>query len=239
MVFATYKELKENRKTGDKVYGIRHDSFKSVPIERWEEIQPIEGTLQSSYYDHPKNGPYPPRHLMPVFPQESHSWDDPWWDVDNWIICDARQEAEAELEKQMKAVIAKAKEQIVRMECLLPSMTKEKTNRKGEFDVLPSYRRDMSLTFDEVISRCITENDADNYNGDLYSMEKFQADVKAGGLTDYDGFGDLVIDGKVYENVYISCDMERVIIGDWFEIPFERLGQVFAGHKLEVLWYNK
>lgn len=243
MVFSTYKELKENRRPGDVVFCVRQDTFSSVPVERWEDVKPVQGSLRASYYCRPMEESLmkhqPPRHLEPLVADESHAWDSSWWDIENWIVCDAVQEAEKELEKQMKDTIAKAKERILMMELLLPSMKSEPVKGSGELEVPPCLRRDMSVTFDEVMSCCIGPAKKEQYNGELFTLKDFFKDVSAGGFTDYDGFGDLVVDGVIYDNVHIVIAFKRVMIGDRFEIPFERLEQVFEGHKLEVQWYNK
>lgn len=239
MVCKTYKELRENKKKGDRVFGIRHDAFKSVSVERWPEVQPVEGTLQSSYYEHPNHGPYPPRHLMPLDPVKGHSWDDEWWNVEDWIICDTLSEAEAELEIQMYAQIAKAKEQIQMMESLLPSVRAEELDDDGDLIVPPVFSRDMCVTFEEIMSVCVEDRTQGMVAGHPMTFSDFHKLVNGMIITDNDGFGDFIVDGVAYDNIYIICQEKRILVADRFEIPFERLEKIFEGHQIIIMWYNK
>lgn len=238
MVYTSYKELNKSKKPGDKVFGVPKAAFEYIRPEKWPDIQIVEGTLQSSYYEHPNKGPYLPRHLMPAEPVEGHPWDDLWWDVSNWVICDTKEEAEGELEKQMREAIQKMKEQILMLEHLLPSMKNPAVNDKGELIVPPVYRRDMSATFKEVMSHC-TGKEPDMSVGELFTFTEFEGQVTSGAIMDSDGDGDLVIDGRTYDNIYIWCSMRRIVVGDRFEISFGRMDEIFKGHDLKVLWYNK
>ena len=119
MVYTNHHDVAENMSAGDKVYAVRKNAYAEQPVEKWPEVKPIHGTLQSSYTHHPIKGPRPPRHFMPDIQDPEHSWEGPWWDMNHWIICTTEAEAKAELEKQKRAYIAKAEHEIAQMRALL------------------------------------------------------------------------------------------------------------------------
>lgn len=71
------------------------------------------------------------------------------------------------------------------------------------------------------------------------SFEDFCACVSQKCIMDYDGFGELFIDGKPVSNASIVCDQQHVKLGDKAVVSFNTLKRLFGNDRLTVYWYNK
>lgn len=73
---------------------------------------------------------------------------------------------------------------------------------------------------------------------DLMDMDEFIEEVDSYCITDGDGSGMLVIDGKVNQCTCVICEWDAVIIGDTLVVPFGILKKLF-GDRARIAWYNK
>ena len=122
---------------------------------------------------------------------------------------------------------------------LIPALDRTQ-DENGDYKTTAVYRADMAVTADEILS---ARNDdlvpKETCAGELMSWDSFIRDVENGGLTDYDGAGDLIIDGRASSNESIWITMQMVNIIDRYLVPFERIPEIFKDHKVEVMWFNK
>ena len=100
-----------------------------------------------------------------------------------------------------------------------PMMTCSKCNFKFT-DYRGEHARAMAIEYDEMME-CMTE--IDGRIGDLLTVDEFKGAVECNGFIDYDGHGDMLVDGVFLEESSIS--------------PSE-------AHKIpenvtHILWYNK
>ncbi len=241
MVYDNLIDIAKNKNPGDRAAAVRKGAYRETPPELWPMLTPVEGTLQSCYFDHPSQDPekQPPRHLMPDHPDQAHPWDSAWWDLEHWVVCDTPDEALAELERQARQYIAEAKRRASALESLLPETEAEPVGPDGCLKDPPIYKKDMTATYDEAMPVLDGPEDASKYSGDDFGVGEFAKHVAEGGISDYDGSGDLAIDGKIYANAWVCCSARRVYLGDVYEIPFGRLEKLFAGHDVRIRWYNK
>ncbi len=120
MVYRTDKEIQENKKAGDRVFGVRKDTYKDLPASAWVLTGPLEGILHTDYYSHPSKGPDPLRYLTPEYAKDlqgnegkkEHPWDSDYWLLEDWVICDTKEEAEAELKKLAQVEIEKLENEL-------------------------------------------------------------------------------------------------------------------------------
>ena len=71
------------------------------------------------------------------------------------------------------------------------------------------------------------------------TWEQFCHDVENRSITDYDGSADLIVDGRASSNNTLWLTTGMLYIFDEFLIPFDRVPEIFAGHEIQVIWYNK
>lgn len=113
---------------------------------------------------------------------------------------------------------------------------------KGEktLEDYPVLRTDLSLDYSGILAaaRPVLELKQDHC-GALMSWENFEAAESAGCLSYHDGDGDLLVDGKGCNNALLDLARGLVYIPDSFAVPFHHVKAVFAGHEVQVLWFNK
>lgn len=96
-----------------------------------------------------------------------------------------------------------------------------------------------SITADEILAAFNEGNvgEVPSY-ADLMPLEGFIGIVNWGGFIDYDGFGELVIDGKAGHHTTTLISQRSFLIGNKLVVPFKVLRDVF-GDRVQVAWYNK
>lgn len=99
------------------------------------------------------------------------------------------------------------------------------------------YKAVASITKEEILQACEFEDRMDMW-GDIMSYDEFTACVRSYGITDYDGFGEIMLFDKVVSNSSVICDTKSVFIEDKFFIPFEYLYSIF-GDDIKFIWHNK
>ena len=110
----------------------------------------------------------------------------------------------------------------------------------GKLADYPVMRADLSLDYSGILAaaRPVLELKSD-HGGELMSWEEFMSEEDAGSLCCYDGDGDLLVDGKGCDNAFLDLSRALVYIPDSFAVPFDRVKAAFAGHDVQVLWFNK
>lgn len=68
--------------------------------------------------------------------------------------------------------------------------------------------------------------------------ERFMADVDAGCICDYDGNGEIMLDGSHMTGISVLPDESIAIVGDTFIVPMNLLHGLFKD-RISVCWYNK
>lgn len=161
------------------------------------------------------------------------------------VIADTRESCIAKYNAQVVKRIKECQEQIEQMNhALIPTLdTKKQEAEEGCFEYLevqPVWRADLSFNFDAVYGALsndlVPKEDCD---ASRILWDTFVEDVENGCLSDYDGFGDLLVDGVASESTVIYIAERAVYIGNEYRIPFGRMPEVFKGHTIEVLWFNK
>ena len=100
------------------------------------------------------------------------------------------------------------------------------------------YKAVESIVAEEVLNACEFE-EVPKESGDIFSYDDFCNDVNSYCLTDYDGCGGIIIEGKgVAINTETDICLKRIHIGGKLIVPWEVLYELF-GDKLKILWYNK
>lgn len=87
-----------------------------------------------------------------------------------------------------------------------------------------------------VLKACEFE-ELDNL-GELMSYKKFIDYVNCGCLIDYDGWGQLVLNGKEVSNSVTVIHSKTMHIGGKLSVPFDRLYEIF-GDDMKICWYNR
>lgn len=99
------------------------------------------------------------------------------------------------------------------------------------------YKAVDSITKEEILQACKFEDRIDKW-GDTMNYDEFTACVRSYGITDYDGFGEIMLFNKVVSNSSVICDADAVFIEYRFFIPFEYLRSIF-GDDMKFVWHNK
>lgn len=97
------------------------------------------------------------------------------------------------------------------------------------------YKVAESITKDEILQVC-------NYGpiseyGDIFDYNKFVSCVECYGITDYDGYGELVLYDKEVKNSSILCDCKTVYFCNNYFVPFDVLYSIF-GDDMKFIWFN-
>lgn len=101
------------------------------------------------------------------------------------------------------------------------------------------FKRHDGLTSQEVVDACLFREPDDLDKECLQrSMEDFIRAVESSCFTDYDGFGRLVIDGKVVANSATDLSRKSVCVGDELIVPLGVLSGLF-GDRANITWFNR
>lgn len=74
--------------------------------------------------------------------------------------------------------------------------------------------------------------------GTVFSFEEFLKEVEDMSLMDYDGSGNMILNGKVVKNSSTWIHDRSMYIVNKYFVPFEKLEELF-GEEIEILWFNK
>lgn len=74
--------------------------------------------------------------------------------------------------------------------------------------------------------------------GTMFSLKEFEEDVDRGCIMDYDGFGEVMIDGMIVSNSYVYTNTKTVFIPGTGSVSFHLLSEIF-GNRAKICWYNK
>lgn len=74
--------------------------------------------------------------------------------------------------------------------------------------------------------------------GDLFPLSEFIEDVNDKAIMDYDGFGDVIYQGKEVENAILYVDLQLVGISDKVFFTLDTLYGIF-GNDINIDWHNK
>ena len=232
------------RKPGDTVWAFAYRNDDRVRGQKLRQI-PVRGMLLSDYYKGAKNVD------VCIDPNGWPSWFVPFGKngqpvmssavrVESRKYADTKDEAVKEYNLDVKREIEKNEAAIRKHYGMLIPVLDRTPDENGDYEKAAVYRADMAVTADEILS---ARNDdlvpKETCAGELMSWDDFVRDVENGGLTDYDGAGDLVIDGRASSNDIIWITTEMVNIVDRYLIPFSRIPEVFEGHEVQVMWFNK
>lgn len=136
--------------------------------------------------------------------------------------------------------IKEKQEEIEQMDSHLIKALSADKEEDGTLKVQPVWRADLSFNYDAIYGSMDKDLvPKEDCSGERMPWEEFVEDTGHGCLTDYDGAGDLLVDGVASGNMLIFIAEETVLIDDAYRIPFGRVPEVFKGHTVEVLWFNK
>lgn len=79
--------------------------------------------------------------------------------------------------------------------------------------------------------------DKSNY-GDVFDLDTFEHYNDCKCITDYDGSGCMIFDGKLVNNSVVWCFNKSVLINKQYILPYSSLRELF-GDMVEIIWYNK
>lgn len=232
-------DLKRNQplpwKDGDTVWAVR--------FTRYREMPPTRGILSAAADPMPVKPGAPPKYFVPYKPGTDGVPD--WMDamsLEDTDVADTKEEAVSCWNRLVHRKITEQAKAIRELEKkLVPSANL--SAEKDEYGTLadyPVFRADMSLDWQGILDAM--DNGlvpSPNCTGTPMEWKEFMGHVTAGGFTDYDGSADLMVDGFVSNNVLVSLSMASVYVCDEFLVPFERVPEVFAGHDVRILWFNK
>lgn len=98
------------------------------------------------------------------------------------------------------------------------------------------YKVVPDITEQEILEHC---NFVEPYDfGDRMSYKDFVESVEGHCIMDYDGSGNLVIDGKMVMNSNTWLRDRAVWIEGCAKIPFTKLYEIF-GDRVSFIWFNK
>ncbi|MCM1221850.1 MAG: hypothetical protein NC548_46000 [Lachnospiraceae bacterium] len=98
------------------------------------------------------------------------------------------------------------------------------------------YRVVPDVTEQEILEHCKFQDLPDF--GEHYEYKRFLEDVDHCCIMDYDGSGNLVIDGKEVRNSTTWLRDRAIWIDEFAKIPFQKLYEIF-GDRVSFMWYNK
>lgn len=107
-----------------------------------------------------------------------------------------------------------------------------------ELPGLPAFARTELLTADDVIEAAKPYLDVKPNHGRVMAIERFVEDVESRCITDYDGSGLLVLDGKIVDGSVLILEWASVRIGSELIVPLAMLRDLL-GERVAVLWFNK
>ena len=207
-------------KTGDKVWGCT--SYTSMTC-----LKPVPGTLE------PARDGSGPAFFVPADGSGKYL-------LGACSIAGTQEECTHIYNVSIMAHIKELQEDIMKAEQELVPVLDMSKDEDGFLEKEPVWRRDVSFNYDAIFGYMTQDLEPrDGCDGDRMPWEEFVECVELGGFTDNDGFGDLLIDGMASSNVALYLAGRYVYVYDEYQVPFERVTEVFAGHKLEVLWFNK
>lgn len=122
----------------------------------------------------------------------------------------------------------------------LPRLERLGFTENGQLENYPVFVPDLSDDFGAVVRAAqpelVLRND---HEGDLMGWEEFARMESSGRINRYDGFADFQLDGHGCKNALVDMCRGIIYIPDYYAIPFEKVPEVFNGHRPEVLWFNK
>lgn len=98
------------------------------------------------------------------------------------------------------------------------------------------FKRDTMVSRKEFEEFC--EFESISGFGVIFSYEDFMDMIETGCITDYDGFGELVLFDKTVTNSSVSILNRNVYIEGSLFVPLETLYKMF-GDDMKFCWYNK
>ena len=99
------------------------------------------------------------------------------------------------------------------------------------------YKAAPSLETHEVLSVIDEYNDIPEY-ADVFDYKDFMEQVSDLCITDYDGAGELILNGKVAEGTSLWISNRSVHFKDKLFVPFDVIYNLF-GDAVQFAWYNK
>lgn len=200
---------------------------------------PVQGRVQfTAYPDDDLDPGKPVRHFVPMGKTGAFSWSKVI-DARSRLYAKTEQDAIEGYNLEIKKVIDENQTAIRSMlEDLIPTCETE-TGDNGWLKNDTPFRADLSVSAAEVIQAMTNPMPACFENGEVFEWDEFVDACEHQTITDYDGNSDIVIDGNVTDNNCIWITTGMLYIFDKMLIPFQRIPEIFAGHKIQVLWYNK
>ena len=226
-------------KPGDVVWAYAYESSDRLRGRKLRQ-KPVKGMLlHTSYPDVEPDPAQPPRYFVPIGRNGKPSWS---------RIANAgarkyaltEQEAVERYNLAVKKEIAWLQEQVRDMTGDLIDVLEAEKDEDGDCRNTVPFRADLSVSAQEVLEAIKDDLVPLKDNcGEPMTWDEFATAVRVGGITDYDGQGDLIIDGRASSNDLLWIATEMLYIYDRFMIPFERVPEIFEGHEIGVLWFNK
>lgn len=103
---------------------------------------------------------------------------------------------------------------------------------------LPIFARVDTLTAQELLTAAGPYLDVKPNNGDVMSIKRFLDGVESNCLTNYDGHGLLMLDGKIVDGPSIDMEYASVRIGSELIVPLSVIDGLM-GDRAAVLWFNR
>lgn len=122
----------------------------------------------------------------------------------------------------------------------LPRLERLGFTENGQLENYPMLVPDLSGDFEDVVRAAqpalVLKED---HEGDLMPWEAFSRLEQSGCINKYDGCADFQLDGFGCKNALVDMCRGLVYIPDRYAVPFEKVPEVFSGHRPEILWFNK
>lgn len=94
----------------------------------------------------------------------------------------------------------------------------------------------LDANYSDIVEAC--RLDEISKYGTVMGYEEFMEYADCMGIIDYDGNGYLIIGEKQVSNSDIHVDDHFVRIAKQYDVPFEKLHEVFGNH-IRFIWFNK
>lgn len=244
-------ENQSQYKPGDIVWAFAYQGADRIKGKKLRQ-KPIQGMLlDTKYPDAPNDPTKPARYFVPFGTTGNPMWS-------KVIAASSRKYTDTEADAiklyndEIKREIQWYQNQVREMnQDLIPTLDTTKDS-DGDYAASVPYRADLTISdreiLDSILDDLIPKGSDENKTklrqediecGELMTWEQFCHDVENRSITDYDGSADLIIDGRASSNNTLWLTTGMLYIFDKFLIPFDRVPEIFAGHEIQVIWYNK
>ena len=232
------------KKPGDIVWAFAYQNGDKIRGQKLRQ-KPVRGMLISDYYPNctdikPCVNPNEPARWFAPFNKNDEPRMSAIVRIDNRKYAETESEAIEGYNLEVKREIKMHETAIQEHYKMLISTLDQTPDEDGYYEQTAVYRADMAINAEEIIMSLKDDLvPLDTSTGDLMPWDSFVRQVDNGGLTDYDGAADLIIDDRASSNCIVWITTNMVNIYDKYLVPFSRIPEIFKNHKIEIMWFNK